>query len=154
MRLETLFQTLHCCLQELEVILAPQTVAARLEQEADEVRHDLRQAYDQLPRRRRDLEALTASVARDEKRIPALTLRVETLVFVGNKKSAFGQALELDQLRRSLEVDRGKLRQRERDYAKQVRAIERLQYRRDQIAEQLRRLAHSPQTSPSTSSAT
>ncbi len=154
MGLETVVQALRCFFQELESPFTPEAVARRLQREADWLRQRLRDAYEELPRQRRTVESLTEAVVRAEKDVPALTCRIESWLSVGSRRHAYRQALELEQLRQNLEINRGRLRRLEREYRHQVMQIQRLQKRRDRIEERLRGLAYSPQTSPSTSSAT
>lgn len=112
-----------------------------LHREADWLRDRLQDAYGNLMRQRRGIEKLSARVGRDEKRVSDLMNRVETHFHVGDQQAAYRRALELEDVRRNLDVDRARLRREQREYQDQVAALNRLEKRRQQVAALLARPA-------------
>jgi hypothetical protein len=72
---------------------------------------------------------VTAWLAQGETRTAALTQRVETYLGVENRVKAWHHALELDQLRHSMERERGQLDRMQKAYHDQVIAISQLEQR-------------------------
>jgi hypothetical protein len=140
MSLDELSQAFHLLCFEVRSVFSPEAVAGRLQCEADWLRDRLRRHYDVLMQQRREIETLVGRVARNEKQITAQKYRIETFLQVGDRKKAYRQALELDQLRQELDEARSRLRRRKHEHLEQVAAIRRLERRRDTVEAQLRAL--------------
>jgi hypothetical protein len=144
MTLDELLQSLRFCFWQLRHAFSPEAARWRLEREAVWLRHRLRRGYEGLLRQRQALESLTARVGRNDKRVTALHHRVATYLDLGNKKSAYRQALDLDHLRQGVEEDRQHLHRLERAYQEQVSQLSRMERRRDMVERQLEALRLRP----------
>jgi chromosome segregation ATPase len=140
MILDDVLQSLRFCFWELRHALTPEAGRWRLEREAVWLRHRLRRGYEGLLRQRQALESLTSRIGRNDKRVMALKYRVATYLEVGNKKSAYRQALDLDQLRQGVDEDRQHLTRLQRAYQEHVTQLSRMERRREAVETQLRSL--------------
>jgi hypothetical protein len=141
MTLENAFQAFRSFLAEVRDSFSPEAVVWRLQCEADWLKGKLNHHYDALVRQRRDIERLTVRVSKYEKRRTALEFGVKACLEAGDKKGAYHQALELDQLRQGLDTDRLRLRRQRREHEEEVAMLRRLERRRDRVEGRLRALA-------------
>ncbi len=108
MTLERLFQKAECRLFDLGKRLCTDW-AADLRDEADRLERELRRAYDALSDCRATVTATRRRIAAGEVKAALLAGQVETCLLTGDQASAWGLALELDQVRRELHADRTQL---------------------------------------------
>jgi hypothetical protein len=80
----------------------------------------LEQAFDhaatELQRLRASVEELSNQLAEKERRMRWLQTRVQVYLYVADRVNAWQHALELDQLRQSLDQERSQLRRRQQAY--------------------------------------
>jgi hypothetical protein len=86
-----------------------------LAEKADALKELIRRGYETLLRRRRSLERLHAQIDEQEHRAVALPWQVDGYLQVGNKKAAWRVAIELEDLRASLENNRSRVADLERE---------------------------------------
>ncbi len=108
MTLERLFQRAECRLFELGKRFCTDR-AADLRDEAEQLEQELRRAYDALSDCRVTATAARRRIAAGEVKAALLAGQVESCVLTGDLASAWGLALELDQVRGQLHADRAQL---------------------------------------------
>jgi hypothetical protein len=142
MALDEFRQLARGWLLELAQCVWPEEHVDYLQAKADSLKEAIRTGYDQLPRCRRAMERLSAEITEQEQKAITLPWQVEAFLQVGNRKSAWRVALELDQVREALTANRAQLAQMEREYRACVAELE--QQRQALGAMQLRLLRLRP----------
>jgi hypothetical protein len=137
MILDTIAGAIRSACWEFSDWLWPDAALERLERERHWLKLKLRRGYDTLIRQRNSIQSVTTWLAQGETRTAALTQRVETYLGVENRVKAWHHALELDQLRHSMERERGQLDRMRKGYHDQVIAISQLEQRLAKLEEHL-----------------
>jgi hypothetical protein len=109
-----------------------------MEREQEWLRLKLQRGYEGLMRQRRGVERAATRAASGDKQIAVLTARIESYLEVGNRIKAWHHALELDQLRRSVERDHRELHDLRKAYEEHVAELAHLGRRRRDLQERLR----------------
>lgn len=129
MILDTIAGAIRSACWQFSDWLWPDAALDRLERERHFLKLKLRRGYDTLIRQRNSIQSVTVWLAQQETRSAALTQRVETYLGVENRVKAYHHALELDQLRHSVERERGRLTEMQQTYHDQVVTISQLEQR-------------------------
>lgn len=132
MSLELLLQKVECRVFELGKRLCTDRAADRRD-ETERLEDELRRAHDALGDCRATATATRRRIAAGEVKAALLAGQVETCLLTGDHAAAWPPALELDEVRRQLRADRGRLpfleiacRQRQRHVAALERRLARL----------------------------
>ncbi|MBY0525182.1 MAG: hypothetical protein K2R98_17380 [Gemmataceae bacterium] len=117
--------------------LWPDVTALHQERELEWLRLRLRRGYENLIRQRNSLQSALARILQNEKQETALTYRIEAYMQGDNRVKAFHHALELDQLRHTLQRDRGELPHLQRAYENRMADITAMEARVADIQERV-----------------
>ena len=114
MTLEQLFQEMRYQVRDLFDGVFPERPPSAVQDRIDRLQGERRDCFDRLRRQYRVIDHLRQRIHQDERRADLLSARVEKSLAVGDRGTAWRDALELDQLRRATEQDRKQLRNHER----------------------------------------
>jgi hypothetical protein len=100
-----------------------------LQAKADRLDREVKRRYGRLVRQRAVVEGLRHRLGENERRAARLAEQVEVYLHVADRDNSWKHALELDQTRRLIELDKLQLQQQEQTYQDQLADVERLKRR-------------------------
>jgi hypothetical protein len=146
MALEAIRQQVRGWLLQLADCLWSEEHIARLARQADLLKDQVRHGYSELVQRRREIETLQDRIGAEGRKTVALPWEVQGYLQLGDRSAAWRTALELDQVRGTLESDRRRLKALQENYQRHVDRLERDRERLGQL--QLRLLSLRPGVRP------
>jgi hypothetical protein len=127
-------------LLDLANCIWPEEQVERLQRDADLIKEEIRQGYQDLLRGRRVMEELHAAMTEQEQQTVTLPWQVDAYLQVGNRKAAYRSALQLEEIRAALSANRRRWTKLKREYEAHVARLEEERALLGRMQVQVRRL--------------